>query len=167
MHSIQVRKDSKGFSFVTIFLHTTSIFALDLRASLYMKSEVVLLCLAIAFAALIRIEAKRCPILYASSESETTGCYIVVLKEATTHEKFQEIVQRAVAMTDDAKVHGAVEKVIKAFTVKLSPSSLEVVSAYPCLYFFYFHALYMQSSMIPRSNIMTVHCACFLQLHTW
>ena len=93
-----------------------------------MKSEVILICFTIAFAALARADAKRCPILHASGGSETTGCYIVVLKEATTHDKFQEIVQRAVAMTDDAKVHGAVEKVIKAFTVKLSPYSLDAVS---------------------------------------
>ena len=93
--------------------------------SLVMKVEVVFFCL---FVALLTADARKCPFHQASSGSEKTGCYIVVVNEATTREKFQEIVQRAVAMTDNGRLYGKVETIMMAFSVKLSLSSLEEVS---------------------------------------
>ena len=63
-----------------------------------------------------------------ASERDKTGCYIVVLKEETSHEMFQSIVSQVVQMSSDAQVHGSVERVAKAFTVKLSDDALQLVN---------------------------------------
>ena len=73
---------------------------------------------------------KKCPLLKATgaSEEDKTGCYIVVLNNATTADKFQEILGKVLNMSEDAKVYGSVQRVAKAFTVKLSEITVEVVS---------------------------------------
>ena len=74
--------------------------------------------------------ASTCPLLLSSgaADSEKSGYYIVVLKDDTTHERFEEIKSKVVSMTEDEKVHGSVERVVKAFTVKLSQDALTTVS---------------------------------------
>ena len=49
------------------------------------------------------------------------------LHNETTPEKFTEIVQRATNMADGHKLYGLVQKITKAFTVKLSAHSLNLV----------------------------------------
>lgn len=71
--------------------------------------------------------ARRCPLLHAAEGANKTGCYIVVLHKETTPEKLTEIIQRATNMADGHKIYGVVQKVAKAFTVKLSPYSLNLV----------------------------------------
>ena len=70
------------------------------------------------------------PMLMASgaADSDKTGCYIVVLKEDTTHERFLAIKSQVVSMTEDEKLHGSVEAIVKAFTVKLPDHALSIVS---------------------------------------
>ena len=62
-----------------------------------------------------------------ASERDKTGCYIVVLKEETTHEMFQSILSQVVQMSTDVKLHGSAERLVKAFTVKLSNEALHEV----------------------------------------
>lgn len=72
----------------------------------------------------------KCPLLKATgaTESEKTGCYIVVLNKATTAENFTNILDKVLEMSEDAKVYGSVQKIAKAFTVKLSEIAVEAVS---------------------------------------
>ena len=79
---------------------------------------------------LIMAEDNKCPLLRATgvAESDKTGCYIIVLNKTTSAEKFQNIQSRVVEMSEDAKVYGSVQRVAKAFTVKLSDTALESVS---------------------------------------
>ena len=61
-------------------------------------------------------------------DSQKTGYYIVGLKDDTTSEQFQSITSQAASLSVEKKVHGAVQTVVKAFTVKLSDQSLDIVS---------------------------------------
>ena len=72
----------------------------------------------------------KCPLLRATGaeESEKTGCFIVVLNKATTAENFTNILDKVLEMSEDAKVYGSVQRIAKAFTVKLSEIAVEAVS---------------------------------------
>ena len=88
-------------------------------------------CIFLLFAlAVSATSATLSPLLMATgaAESEKTGCYIVVLKDDTTLERFQSIISEVVSMSMDAKLHGSVQRIAKAFTVKLSDHALNVVS---------------------------------------
>ena len=90
-----------------------------------------LACCVIAVAAALggtAIEARRCPVLHAAGDAEKSGCYIVVLKQATSAAEFQSVLHRVVQMADGARVYGSVTRVAKAFTVKLSAYALNAVS---------------------------------------
>ena len=93
-----------------------------------MRLAVFICCFFVAVALLGATEARRCPVLHATGNAEKTGCYIVVLKQATTAAKFQSVLQQVVQMADGAKVYGSVTRVAKAFTVKLSSYALHAVS---------------------------------------
>ena len=71
------------------------------------------------------------PVLLAggAADSDKTGCYIVVLKDDITHDRFTAIKSQVVSMTEDEELHGSMEAVVKAFTVKLSDRALSIVSA--------------------------------------
>ena len=87
-------------------------------------------CLLIAATVLSAVKAQgQCPVLHAAEGAERTGCYIVVLKKATSAEEFQSVLRRVVGMADDAKVYGIVRNIAKAFTVKLSQEALQQVSS--------------------------------------
>lgn len=75
----------------------------------------------------------RRPVLRVPREAPTTGRYMVVLKEKTSVAEMQQVLTRILRMSDDSKVYGYVEKVAKAFTVKLSSYSLELVKNTCCL----------------------------------
>lgn len=61
-------------------------------------------------------------------DSEKTGSFVVVLKENTHLERFQSIIHEVVQMSEDTKLHGSVQSIAKAFTVKLSHNALQIVS---------------------------------------
>ena len=71
--------------------------------------------------------AEPCPLLRAPESANKTGCYIIVLKDETSPEKFNEVLQLAVSYADGQEVYAVVENVIKAITIKLSVYSLAVV----------------------------------------
>ena len=73
------------------------------------------------------VECRR-PLLRKPRDAPTTGCYFVVLSDKAKEEDMQELLAKVVRVADDAKVYGMVSKVAKAFTVKLSPYALEMVS---------------------------------------
>ena len=78
-------------------------------------------------AATCAAESRR-PVLRAAPTAVTTGNYVVVLRKNTTTETLYHLLSKASKYTDDAKIHRYAETVAKAFTLKLSPYSLEVVS---------------------------------------
>ena len=91
---------------------------------------IVLFFLGLALLPQITLSADaKCPLLRATgaSASERTGCFIIMLNKTTTPEKFQEILSKVVNMSEDAKVYGSVQRVAKAFTIKLSEIALETV----------------------------------------
>ena len=72
-------------------------------------------------------ESRR-PVLRAAPTAVTTGNYVVVLRRNTTTETLHHLLSKASKHSDGTKVHRYVGTVAKAFTLKLSPYSLEVVS---------------------------------------
>ena len=68
-----------------------------------------------------------CPVLLQPAGTATTGCYFIVLKQQTSNEEMDELMDTISQLSEDSKVHSFVKKVSKAFTVKLSPESLELV----------------------------------------
>ena len=74
--------------------------------------------------------AKLSPLMTASSvpDSDKSGYYIVVLRDDTTHDMFEDVVSRVIPISTDVQLHGSVEGLVKAFTVKLSDDALHVVS---------------------------------------
>ena len=73
------------------------------------------------------VESRR-PVIRAAPTAIKTGNHVVVLRRNTTAETLHHFLARAAKLSDDTKVHRYVETVAKAFTIKLSPYSLEVVS---------------------------------------
>ena len=57
--------------------------------------------------------AEPCPLLRAPESANKTGCYIIVLKDETSPEKFNEVLQLAVSYADGQEVYAVVENVIK------------------------------------------------------
>ena len=84
--------------------------------------------LSVLFAFFIGALAASCPLLRAPESAIKTGCYICVLHDDTSAEKFDEILQNAISYADGHKVYGSVQTVIKAFTLKLSAYSVARVS---------------------------------------
>ena len=72
--------------------------------------------------------AEQCPLLHAPEGVNRTGCYIVVLDSTIAPEKFAEILERATGLAEENHVYGLVQNVSKAFTLKLSTESLNLVS---------------------------------------
>ena len=71
-----------------------------------------------------------CPVLKAVgvAENDKTGCYVVVLKKETNSSTFESMQSRLLELSKDAHLYGSVETVLKALTVTLNDSSLELVS---------------------------------------
>ena len=88
------------------------------------------------------VAESRRPVLRAAPNAVTTGNYVVVLRRNTTTETLQEIMSRASKYSDDNMVHRYVDTVAKAFTLKLSSYSLEVVSHY------YYHRMHDNYSIL-------------------
>ena len=71
--------------------------------------------------------SRRRPVIRQARDVPTTGCYIVAMKDDTKEAEMQKVLTKAVKVSDDAKLYGMVQKVKKAFTVKLNPYALEMV----------------------------------------
>ncbi len=71
----------------------------------------------------------RKPLLRVPRGVEGTGNYVVVLGKDASEENLQEAVAAASKLADGRKIYNQVHTVSKAFAVKLSPLSLELVSA--------------------------------------
>lgn len=69
----------------------------------------------------------RRPLLRKPVTSLKTGCYIIAIKEKATDEEVEELLATVVKASDGQKMYGLVRKATRAFTVKLSPYSLEMV----------------------------------------
>ncbi len=74
------------------------------------------------------LRSRRSPVIRRARGVPTTGCYIVAMKDDASEEELQKVAAKAAKASDDAKLHGLVQKVKKAFTVKLNPYALEMVS---------------------------------------
>ena len=70
----------------------------------------------------------RRPLLRNPQGSAGTGCYFVVLHEKATEEEMLQLMVTISKLADDSKIYSEIHTVSKAFTVKLSPFSLELVS---------------------------------------
>ncbi len=68
-----------------------------------------------------------CPVLLQPAGAKTTGCYFIVLREESSDEEMEEVMHTISEMSEDSQIHSAVRMVSKAFTVRLSPESLERV----------------------------------------
>lgn len=68
------------------------------------------------------------PLIRAGDGDYTTGRYIAVLEETTSHERQLEIVDQLEERTEGSKVHGYVETAVRAITLELSNEALEKVS---------------------------------------
>lgn len=74
-----------------------------------------------------QLDARK-PLYRAARDAQKTGMYIVVLKSDVDHDSYERVVNKATTLSDNKRVHGKIETVEKAFTLKLNPISLEVVS---------------------------------------
>lgn len=74
----------------------------------------------------------RRPLLRKPDSSPKTGCYIIGIREKATEEQVQALLAAVIKVSDDHKMYGLVEKATKAFTVKLSPYTLEMVDLFQC-----------------------------------
>ena len=98
-----------------------------------MDAGKILLCITISALCLVLVEARgkegsRRPIIRQPTGSATTGCYSVVLKDKITEPEMEEAMATISKLSEDSRIYSIVKKVAKAFTVKLSAYSLELVS---------------------------------------
>ncbi len=87
--------------------------------------KIVFFCLAVQLLAAC-VHSVR-PVLRVPRDAPTTGRCTVALKPSASEKDLQKLMTTVMKVADDAKVYGYVERVAKAFTVKLSPYALEIV----------------------------------------
>lgn len=74
----------------------------------------------------VECESRR-PVVRMRSRTPGTGCYFVVLRKKATEEEMVQTLHTVSKLADGSKIYSQVHKVVKAFTVKLSSYSLEIV----------------------------------------
>lgn len=74
---------------------------------------------------------QKCPLLHAPEGAEKTGCYLVLMKEATPMKMYKSVMERVVNVSEGNKLYGSVQRVAMAFSVKLSTSALHEVRSIP------------------------------------
>lgn len=67
------------------------------------------------------------PVFRLPRDAETTGRYIVVLKEDTSRHRFMEIVEMFQKFSNECKVYGYTEVTMKAIVVDISYNFLQKV----------------------------------------
>ena len=90
-------------------------------------TALLLLVLGAHLASCEELRSRRSPVIRRARGVPTTGCYIVAMKDDASEQELQQAATKAAKASDDAKLHGLVQKVKKAFTVKLNPYALEMV----------------------------------------
>ena len=70
------------------------------------------------------------PVIRLPRDAETTGRYIAVLQEDTSHQRLLEIVEFLRDLSDGCKVYGYIEVAMKAIILDLSDDALQKVSKY-------------------------------------
>ena len=98
----------------------------EAMASLF-SIALLLLAMGIPLASCQEYASRRRPVIRRARDVPTTGCYIVAMKDETSEVEMQKVLTKTVKVSDDAKLHGMVQKVKKAFTVKLNLYALEMV----------------------------------------
>ena len=76
---------------------------------------------------------REVPLLRMPANSAGTGCYFIVLKEKTSEAEMQQLMATISRYAEDSRVYTVIKKVSKAFTVKLSPFALQLVSIEPIM----------------------------------
>ena len=74
------------------------------------------------------VQGKR--VIRAAEQAEKTGAYIVKLSKETSHDEFEQTVERAQSLSEDKKVYAKHEGVFDFVTVKLSGKALDEVFMY-------------------------------------
>lgn len=69
------------------------------------------------------------PVLRASgvAAADKTGCYVVVLKKESNSSTFENVKSTLLELSKDSHLYGSVQNVVKAITITLNDSSLEMV----------------------------------------
>ena len=70
------------------------------------------------------------PVIRLPRDAETTGRYIAVLQEDTSHQRLLEIVEFLRDLSDVCKVYGYIEVAMKAIILDLSDDALQKVTNY-------------------------------------
>ena len=90
------------------------------------------LCIIWALYFVISAEARgkgsRSALLRQPAGAATTGSYFIVLRDKTNEEEMEQTMASISKLAEDSRIGNIIKKVSKAFTVKLSPLSLELVS---------------------------------------
>ena len=71
---------------------------------------------------------EKCPLLLAAAGVDTTGCYVVVLKEGSSSSTFELMESKLLNLSRDGRLYGSVQSITQAITVALSASAVEKVS---------------------------------------
>ena len=82
-------------------------------------------CLLLVLLAVSYVKCRR--VIRAVEHAEKSGCYIVKLRNDTTHEVFERTLKSALSRSVDFKIYAKSEGVFKFFTVKLPESALDEV----------------------------------------
>ena len=68
-------------------------------------------------------------VIHAPPGSDKTGCYMVKLKDDTSHDEFEKLTEKLLEESSDHHIFGKVEgSVSKIITVKLSEEAVDKVS---------------------------------------
>ena len=92
-----------------------------------LEAALFFLVLGTTLASCKELTSRRSPVIRQPRSVPTTGCYIVAMQDDTSEDELQQVAAKAVEASEDAKLHGLVHRVKKAFTVKLNPHALEMV----------------------------------------
>ena len=85
--------------------------------------------------------ASLSPVICLPRDVETTGRYIAVLREDTSHQRLLEIVESLRNLSDGCKVLGYMAVAMKGIVLDLSLNALQQVCVYQVLYCAVFHML--------------------------
>ena len=91
----------------------------------YMQQRPILLVL-LAALCVCSVQCSR-PVIRAPRDAETTGRFIAVLKETTSHERFLEVLDLLKTAPYDCKILGYTETAVKAIVMELTEDALQKV----------------------------------------
>ena len=68
------------------------------------------------------------PVYRAAAEVNKTGCFVVVLRKESNVSTFETVQSKLLALSTDSRLYGSIHHVVKAVTVALNDSAVEMVS---------------------------------------